>query len=61
MNALSASEGYRLWAPTYGGAETAISYLEQQLVRDMTPPLDGLATPEHSATFFPAHVHLDHE
>jgi malonyl-CoA O-methyltransferase len=41
MTALSPSEGYRLWAPTYG-AETAISYLEQQLVTDMTPPLAGL-------------------
>jgi len=41
MTALSASEGYRLWAPTYG-AETAISHLEQQLVTEMTPPLAGL-------------------
>jgi malonyl-CoA O-methyltransferase len=41
MNALSARDGYRLWAPTYG-SETAISHLEQKLVTEMTPPLTGL-------------------
>lgn len=41
MSVLSAREGYRLWAPTYAG-ETAISHLEQQLVKEMTPPLAGL-------------------
>lgn len=37
---LDVREGYRRWAPTYAG-ETAISYLEDQLVRDLTPPLVG--------------------
>jgi malonyl-CoA O-methyltransferase len=41
MTALKASEAYRLWAPTYSG-ETAISFLEDKLVREMTPPLAGL-------------------
>ena len=38
MSVLSAREGYRLWAPTYG-AETAISFLDEQLAMQM---LDGL-------------------
>jgi malonyl-CoA O-methyltransferase len=41
MNALNASAGYRLWAPSYSD-ETAISHLEDQLVSTMTPPLAGL-------------------
>ena len=41
MTALRASEAYRLWAPTYSD-ETAISFLEDRLVGDMTPPLTGL-------------------
>ena len=41
MMALRASEAYRLWAPTYSD-ETAISFLEDRLVGDMTPPLTGL-------------------
>ena len=38
MSVLSAREGYRRWAPTYG-AETAISFLDEQLAMQM---LDGL-------------------
>jgi malonyl-CoA O-methyltransferase len=38
---LDAREGYRLWAPTYAG-ETAVSHLEDKLVKAMTPPLHGL-------------------
>ncbi|HSS12994.1 MAG TPA: methyltransferase domain-containing protein [Rhizomicrobium sp.] len=34
MTALSARDGYRLWAPTYA-AETAISFLDEQLAREM--------------------------
>lgn len=41
MRPLPASEGYRLWAPTYAD-ETAISFMENQLVSTMTPPLSGL-------------------
>lgn len=41
MTALSAREGYRLWAPTYAD-ETAISFLEAELAADLTPPLQGL-------------------
>jgi ubiquinone/menaquinone biosynthesis C-methylase UbiE len=41
MNALGCSEAYRLWAPTYSD-ETAISFLDDRLVRAMTPPLQGL-------------------
>jgi malonyl-CoA O-methyltransferase len=41
MPALSAREGYRLWAPSYS-PETAISHLEAGLVAAMTPTLDGL-------------------
>ena len=38
---LDVREGYRIWAPTYS-EETAISFLEDRLVRAMTPPLRGL-------------------
>ncbi len=41
MSVLTAREGYRLWAPSYAG-ETAISWLDQDLVGVMTPPLAGL-------------------
>jgi malonyl-CoA O-methyltransferase len=41
VTVLSAREGYRLWAPTYEG-ETAVSFLENSLVAEMTPPLAGL-------------------
>ena len=41
MRALPANEAYRLWAPTYSD-ETAISFLENKLVKGMTPPLPGL-------------------
>ena len=41
MRMLDVSEGYRIWASTYSG-ETAISFLEDRLVRAMTPPLLGL-------------------
>lgn len=41
MRTLDVSEGYRIWAPTYSD-ETAISFLEDKLVRAMTPPLEGL-------------------
>lgn len=41
MSALAVREAYRQWAPTYS-EETAISWLENELVSGMTPPLDGL-------------------
>src|SRR5437763_16107401 len=41
MRALSVSEAYRVWAPSYS-EETAISFLENKLVSAMTPPLAGL-------------------
>lgn len=41
MTGLNALEGYRLWAPVYSG-ETAISQLEDELVAELTPPLEGL-------------------
>ena len=41
MNALSARDGYRLWAPTYAD-ETAISHLDNLLAAELTPPLAGL-------------------
>ena len=41
MSALAPAEAYRLWAPSYS-EETAISYLENELVSAMTPPLAGL-------------------
>lgn len=40
MNALRASEGYRLWAPLYA-EETAVSALEDQLVTTLTAPAAG--------------------
>jgi malonyl-CoA O-methyltransferase len=40
VNALSPREAYRLWAPAYC-AETAVSRLEDDLVRSLTPPLRG--------------------
>jgi malonyl-CoA O-methyltransferase len=39
--AVNVLDGYRRWAPSYSD-ETAISYLEDQLVSAMTPPLCGL-------------------
>ena len=41
MTALSARDGYRLWAPSYAD-ETAISFLEAELAADLTPPLVGM-------------------
>jgi malonyl-CoA O-methyltransferase len=41
MSALAVREAYRLWAPSYSD-ETAISWLENELVNGVTPPLDGL-------------------
>jgi malonyl-CoA O-methyltransferase len=41
MNVLSPREAYRLWAPTYA-AETAISFLDEQLAGALSPPLRGL-------------------
>jgi malonyl-CoA O-methyltransferase len=41
MTALQASEGYPLWAATYSD-ETAISFLEDRLVGEMTPAPAGL-------------------
>ena len=41
MRTLDVSEGYRIWAPSYSD-ETAISFLEDKLVKAMTPPLGGL-------------------
>jgi malonyl-CoA O-methyltransferase len=41
MSALAVREAYRQWAPSYSD-ETAISWLENELVSDMTPPLRGL-------------------
>ncbi|HET7460049.1 MAG TPA: class I SAM-dependent methyltransferase [Longimicrobium sp.] len=40
MTVLPAREGYRLWAPDYE-RETAVSFLEDQLVAAMSPPLAG--------------------
>ena len=40
MTPLAAHEAYRLWAPTYA-AETAISFLDEDLARALVPPLDG--------------------
>jgi malonyl-CoA O-methyltransferase len=40
-SALSAREGYRLWAATYSD-ETAISHLESGLASALTPPLGAL-------------------
>jgi ubiquinone/menaquinone biosynthesis C-methylase UbiE len=33
-------EAYRLWAPTYS-EETAISFLDQELAAELSPPLEG--------------------
>ncbi|MDB4948427.1 MAG: Methyltransferase type 11 [Gemmatimonadetes bacterium] len=41
MTVLSPREGYRLWAPTYE-AETAVTFLEDRLACELTPPLAGL-------------------
>lgn len=41
MTALAARDAYRLWAPTYG-EENAVSWLENELAAEMTPPLAGL-------------------
>ncbi|HET6763848.1 MAG TPA: class I SAM-dependent methyltransferase [Longimicrobiaceae bacterium] len=41
MTVLAPREGYRRWAPTYG-AETAITWLEDALAGELTPPLAGL-------------------
>lgn len=41
MTALAARDAYRLWAPTYG-EENAVSWLENRLAAEMTPPLAGL-------------------
>ena len=41
MTVLSAQAGYELWAPSYAD-ETAISFLETDLVAELTPPLAGL-------------------
>ena len=41
MSALSARDGYRLWAPTYSH-ETAISHIEAALTAELTPPLFGM-------------------
>ncbi|HEU0054293.1 MAG TPA: class I SAM-dependent methyltransferase [Longimicrobium sp.] len=38
--ALAPREAYRLWAPVYEG-ETAVSYLDDLLVAELTPPLAG--------------------
>jgi malonyl-CoA O-methyltransferase len=41
VTALAARDAYRLWAPTYG-EENAVSWLENRLAAEMTPPLAGL-------------------
>lgn len=40
MSTLTAREAYRLWAPLYE-PETAVSFLEDRLVRALTPPVAG--------------------
>lgn len=40
MTALAPRDGYRLWAPTYA-TETAISFIEDGLARELSPPLAG--------------------
>ena len=40
MTALAARDAYRLWAPTYA-TETAISFIEDELARELSPPLAG--------------------
>lgn len=41
MTTLAPRDAYRLWAPSYE-RETAVSALDQALVRKLTPPLAGL-------------------
>jgi SAM-dependent methyltransferase len=41
VTVLTPREGYRRWAPTYG-AETAITWLEDSIAAELTPPLAGL-------------------
>jgi malonyl-CoA O-methyltransferase len=40
MTALAPREAYRLWAPTYA-AETAISFIDDELARALSPPAGG--------------------
>jgi malonyl-CoA O-methyltransferase len=40
VSALPAREAYRLWAPRYQ-EETAVTFLDDRLVREITPPLAG--------------------
>jgi malonyl-CoA O-methyltransferase len=40
VSALTVREGYRRWAPHYE-AETAVSFLEDRLVKTLTPPTSG--------------------
>jgi malonyl-CoA O-methyltransferase len=40
MTALAPRDAYRLWAPTYA-TETAISFIEDELAREFSPPLAG--------------------
>jgi malonyl-CoA O-methyltransferase len=40
MNVLSHTEAYRRWAPTYS-PETAISQIEDEVVKGLTPALEG--------------------
>ncbi len=40
MTALAPREAYRLWAPTYA-TETAISFIEDELARALSPPPGG--------------------
>jgi SAM-dependent methyltransferase len=40
VTTLAARDAYRLWAPTYA-AETAISFLDDELARALAPPLTG--------------------
>jgi len=40
MTALAPRDAYRLWAPTYA-SETAISFIEEELARELSPPLAG--------------------
>jgi malonyl-CoA O-methyltransferase len=40
VSALPVREAYRLWAPTYA-SETAVSFLENQLVEELGPPVEG--------------------
>ena len=40
MTALAPRDAYRLWAPTYA-TETAISLIEDDLARELSPPLAG--------------------